>query len=241
MQYNNLHIERMKKYRYLFFDLDRTLWDYETNASEALLETFELFDLRRIFQSFRDYRDSFTKYNDVLWSEYREGNIQKDLLRVRRFELVLQEQGMNDTPLASKLNAHFLSVSPNKTTLVPGTIEVLEYLKYKGYRLYILTNGFTQIQEVKMSASGLNPYFEKMFTCENTFSFKPKREFFEYAVTSINAKKADVVMVGDDLAVDIVGAREYGLDQIYFNPNGILHSQKVTHEIRELREMMSIV
>lgn len=231
----------MKNYKYLFFDLDRTLWDYDANASEALQEIYESKNLKDVCGTFQSFYTTFTLHNDNLWEDYREGRIQKDSLRVRRFELLLKDFGLDNKKLAEELNEYFLNSSPYKSRLVPGSIEVLGYLTNKGYKLYILTNGFTHIQTVKMQSSGLNIYFEKVFTCENTCSFKPRSDMFAHALNSVHARKKESIMIGDDLQVDIVGARNFGIDQIFFNPSNIPHQEKVTFEIKTLTEIISIL
>ncbi|HEY4786630.1 MAG TPA: YjjG family noncanonical pyrimidine nucleotidase [Bacteroidales bacterium] len=228
-------------YHHLYFDLDRTLWDYEANASEALLEVYEEFGLQPVFGQFENFWNSFNKYNDALWNQYQKGMLKKEVLRVRRFELALLDYKTNNKELAVTLNNTFLNISPRKPGLVDGANEVLEYLKSKSYHMYILTNGFTQIQEIKMKASGLSPYFEKMFTTENTKSHKPKRAIFEHALKSVHARKAESLMIGDDLEVDILGARNFGMDQVYFNPTKTPHKEKVTYEISNLLELKNIL
>lgn len=230
-----------KTYQHLYFDLDRTLWDYETNAREAIQEVFEQFNLAPVFGSTDKFWDSFDKYNDTLWSQYQKGIIKKEVLRVRRFELALLDYHTKNKKLAGELNDAFLHISPRKSGLVPGAGEVLEYLKSKAYHMYILTNGFTKIQELKMESAGLNPYFEKMFTTENTKSHKPKRAIFEHALKSVHARKAESLMIGDDLEVDIIGARNFRIDQIFFNPSGKPHKERVTYEVSDLRELKNIL
>lgn len=230
-----------KTYRHLYFDLDRTLWDYETNAYEALRQVYEEFNLEPAFGNYDNLWQSFSRHNDSLWIQYQRGTLRKEALRVRRFELALLEHKIKDKVLAEKLNESFLNISPRKAGLTPGAGETLEYLKSKSYHMYILTNGFTQIQETKMESSGLNPYFEKMFTTENTNSHKPKRGIFEYALKSVHARKAESLMIGDDLEVDIIGARNFGMDQVYFNPQMTPHNEKVTYEIASLTELMKFL
>lgn len=230
-----------KRYKHLYFDLDRTLWDYETNASEALQEIFLTFELHLIFEEFKNFRNAFIKHNDTLWSQYQKGILKKEMLRVRRFELALLDFKHKNKDLAIRLNDHFLNISPRKAGLVQGAKEILEYLQGKAYHMYILTNGFQQIQEMKMEASGLNAYFQKMFTTEHTKSYKPKRAMFEYAIKSVNARKDESIMIGDDLEADIVGARNFGMDQVFFNTDKIKHTEKVTYEITSLEELKQIL
>jgi putative hydrolase of the HAD superfamily len=231
----------MRKYNFLFFDLDCTLWDYENNAAKALEIIFEKFELGNSFNNQEHLISLFSKYNDLLWNEFREGRIHKEVLRIRRFEMCLSDVGIENRELAVSLNENFLDLSPKSTGLMPGTIEILDYLKEKKYNLFIITNGFTQIQELKMKYSGLEAYFEKMFTSENVGSNKPNREMFEYAVKSVNAIKKQSLMIGDDLKVDIIGARKFGIDQVFYNPKKISHSETVTYEIEDLLELRKIL
>jgi len=208
---------------------------------EAIQEVFEEFKLQPIFGSHENFWSAFVKYNDLLWRQYQKGILKKEVLRVRRFELALLDYQIKNKSLASILNDSFLNICPRKTGLVTGASEVLEYLKEKNYRMFILTNGFTKIQETKMESSGLNPYFEKMFTTENTRSFKPKKAIFEHALKSVHARKVESLMIGDDLEVDIIGARNFGMDQVYFNPKQESHTETVTYEIASLMELKCIL
>lgn len=228
-------------YRHIFFDLDRTLWDYDRNSTEALHEIFESFQLDKICMDFNRFHSFFERYNDEVWKAYREGRMHKDLVRTVRFEKTLEMFGIVDKEMAASLNAKFLEISPRKPHLLPGTLELLQYLTEKRYQLYIITNGFTGIQRIKMDTTGLLGFFNQVFTSENTASNKPNRGIFEKAVTAVNAKKNQSLMVGDDLEVDIIGARNFGMDQVFFNRYNISHKEKVTFEIQELSELTLIL
>jgi putative hydrolase of the HAD superfamily len=231
----------MKLYRHIFFDLDRTLWDYEINASEALMEIYAKYSLQQIFENFENFRNAFGKHNNMLWDMYRDGQIAKDIMRIQRFELSFQDYGISALDLASKLNKDFLRISPRKTNLIPGTADIIGYLKNKGYLLYIITNGFTHIQKIKLEVSGLLGIFQQMFTSDSVGSHKPNRAIFEHAVKSVNARKAESLMIGDELEVDIIGARNFGMDQVYYNPSRLPHNEKVTYEIHHLGEIKKIL
>jgi putative hydrolase of the HAD superfamily len=233
--------KKARRYKHLFFDLDCTLWDYLLNSTEALSEIFKSYKLQEITSDFEKFKRSFHIHNEAVWKEYREGRIQKDTLRILRFERTLEDLGITDYNLARKLNSDFVNISPRKTKLIPGTMEVLRYLKDKNYKMYIITNGFMQIQELKISVSGLSDYFIKIFTPENIGYIKPHRAIFEYAVKSVNAHKTESIMIGDDLEMDIIGAREFGIDQIYFNPHAKNHNEKITYEIASLYELKNLL
>jgi len=231
----------MPRYHHLFFDLDCTLWDYQTNSAEALLEIFKTYQLHQLFNCFENFRLSFVKHNEDVWKDYSEGKIHKDELRMLRFERSLNDYHVTDKTLALQLNNDFIAISPRKTKLIPDAIEVLEYLKSKHYKMYILTNGFLQIQDIKIEHSGLSNYFLKMFTPEHIGHTKPHRAIFEHAVKSSNARKAESLMIGDELEIDIVGARNFGIDQVYFNPKHLQHSEKVTYEIPALLDLKAFL
>jgi putative hydrolase of the HAD superfamily len=231
----------MKKYRFVYFDLDSTLWDYESNATLALSAIYKNYNLEKYYPLFSQFKMLFFKYNEILWEEYREGRVNKDVLRTKRFEMCFNELGFKEPELSIELNTQFLSISPRSEALMPGTIEVLEYLKAQKYRLFIITNGFTHIQKLKIKHSGLESYFEKMFTSDSVGAHKPHKNMFEYCIKSVNARKAESIMIGDDLRVDILGAKAFGMDQVYYNPSKALHSELITYEIRHLLELKKIL
>ncbi len=231
----------MTPYHHLFFDLDCTLWDFKTNSGEALFEIYETYQLQHIFGKFDHFRNAFVKHNEDVWKDYREGKIHKDTLRIQRFERALKDYDATNPELAQQLNKDFIAISPAKAKLISGTLEVLEYLKSKRYLMYIITNGFLNIQQIKIQASGISGYFLKVFTPEKIGQIKPHRAIFEYAVKSVNARKSQSLMIGDELETDIIGARNFGIDQVFFNPESIKHNEKVTYEISDLLELMGLL
>jgi putative hydrolase of the HAD superfamily len=205
-----------KKYTHLFFDLDNTLWDFEKNSYYAMKETFLKFRFGEQKIEFQLFFETYKKHNRRLWQEYRDGNIHKNELKRLRFQ-----QTLNDLSIAKvdpvEMNAFYLSEMPKQTHLVPGAIRLLEYLKSKGYLLFIITNGFREVQHQKLEFSGLKPYFNKVFISEDVKAPKPSKEIFEYAIKSANARKKTSLMIGDDPDVDIMGALNFGIDAVLFD------------------------
>jgi putative hydrolase of the HAD superfamily len=227
-----------KRYKHLFFDIDRTLWDYETNAREALREMYRKRELGSFSISFDEFATEFGKYNELLWAKFRHGQIKKPALRDRRFYLTLKKLGVDNNNLALQLSADYIELSPNQTNLFPEVIETLEYLKPK-YHLHVITNGFNEVQFKKLRNCGIEHFFEKIVTSDNAQSQKPNMKIFEYALTSVNAKKIESLMIGDDWDLDIMGAKSYGFDQVYFNPNKTERTGKPTFEIVAINELRS--
>ncbi len=232
---------QLKTYKHIYFDLDRTLWDYDNNSREALSEIINNHNLISEIKNFEQFWDSFVTNNEKVWEMFTKGLINKDVFRVKRFELVLNDFGINNPQLAGLLNQEFLKLGPTKTLLVNGAIDILTYLKNQKYHLYVLTNGFTNIQNLKMKSSSILRFFDKVFTVDNTGSSKPNRKMFERAVKSVNAKKTECLMIGDELNTDILGAQNFGIDQVYFNPDNINHDLKPTYEIASLYELKNII
>lgn len=231
----------MKAYRHVFFDLDRTLWDFESNSREALSELYLSFDLQSKGLHDADaFRLTYERINEDLWRAYRIGNLGKKRLRSLRFSKTLETFGCTDIDLGRRLDEAYIDLSPHKTALVPNAVRVLDYLKEK-YILHIITNGFEEVQHLKIAKSGLGSYFTEVITSERASARKPQREIFELAFSLTGSVAKESIIIGDDLATDIAGARNMEMDQVYFNPGGSMHSDKVTHEIKDLIELRNFL
>jgi len=206
-----------KKYTHLFFDLDNTLWDFDTSSRLAMHKTFMHYQLDRQCALFPFFFDTYSRINILLWDEYKKGKlIKKELVR-QRFQMTFDE--MNITGIdAVSVNTFYLEEMPHQGRLMPGAEEMLVYLKKRGYTLFIITNGFREVQYKKLEVAGIAKFFEKVFISEEIKATKPSREIFEYAVKSANARKNRCMMIGDDFDADIVGAISFNMDAVYFNP-----------------------
>jgi len=231
----------VKPYTHIFFDLDRTLWDFEGNARVTLSDLYQEFELYRHFKTFNEFHETFQKHNERLWAEYRHGRVEKETLRKLRFLLTLKSVKVKDDELAKTLDRRYIADSPTKTTLMPNAIEVMEYLRKCGYRMLIITNGFNEVQWIKIKACGLEQYFDLMLTSENVGHQKPDVRIFQQALKEAGCKPGRALMVGDDFEVDIVGARDAGIDQVFFNPKASACSFTPTYEIRDLIDLKRIL
>jgi putative hydrolase of the HAD superfamily len=238
--FNGLFSRKVKVYKHIFFDLDRTLWDFDQNMVDALREIFFEFNLDCTFPDVNTFITSFTKNNDYLWEKYRLGELKKDILRFKRFDLTLKDYGVNELLLAKKIGEEYIRITPNKTALVPHTREVLDYLSKK-YKLHIITNGFNEVQFPKLEKCHIDKYFDKVITSETSGYHKPCPEAFGYSLSSANAKKEESIMIGDDLEIDIIGAKKFGIDQVYYNHHRKPHRAKPTYEIHSLIELTKIL
>lgn len=223
------------------FDLDHTLWDFEKNSSEALFEVYDHYQLDRHNKFSRvEFVLKFKEINASLWDQYNMNKIAKEYLRNERFKLTLLDLGIVEDEIPLDIGEMYIERCPLKGHVIPHTFEVLDYLKPK-YKLHIITNGFDDIQDIKLSQSNLKIYFDLIFTSESAGHKKPSKEMFEKAMESIEAKTEECIMIGDNLITDIQGAINASLDVIYFNPGQIQHNLPVTYEIRSLLELTKIL
>lgn len=230
-----------KIYKHLFFDLDHTLWDFERNAEETKRELFETLQLKQKgIPDYETFRNKYVGINQALWALYREDKIEKDELNFRRFYDTLCLFGINTPELGAAMAAGFIEGISSKTYLFPYAIELLEYLLPK-YSIHIITNGFEEVQFSKLKNSGLDRYFTTVTTSEEASSKKPDPAIFQYAIKKSGATLAESIMIGDDLEVDIAGAREIGMDQLYVNHDRKVHSSEVTMEVFSLEEIIGLL
>lgn len=231
----------MRKYQHLFFDLDRTLWDFEANSVLALQEIFTNRKLATIADwSFREFHEFYKKYNHLLWDQYKLGKVEKSHLRIERFRGTLKKYGIQDEELAKTIADDYVLISPQKTKLFPNVIEVLNALKDK-YRMHIITNGFSEVQFVKLEKSGLSSFFEEVITSEMVGVQKPDVKVFEYALKITQASVNESIMIGDDQDSDINGAQKMGMDQVFVD----YHFEKLvcqpTYHIHQLSELLDLL
>lgn len=231
----------MMKYKHIFFDLDKTLWDFLANSDDTFEDLFSIFKLEnKGIPTIKKFHEIYNRHNDQLWDMYRKGLIEKSFLSVQRFVLTLKEFSIDDSLLAENMSKEYLQLSPLKTKLIPGTVEILEYLSDK-YSLHIITNGFKEVQYIKIERSGINKFFDKIITSEEAGCNKPNKDIFLYALKKTQALATNSLMIGDDLEVDILGARNAGIDQLYLNFEKNIHANQINFEVNSLLEIMDIL
>jgi len=230
-----------KNIKYIFFDLDYTLWDFEKNSKETLTEIIDNYTESRDFTfTSEEFYSVYRVVNDRYWELYRNNLVSKEDLRINRFKDSLLEFGVDDLDLASDITEEYISKSPEKTNLFPYAKEVLEYLKSK-YKLYLITNGFDEVQYRKIKASKLDEYFEHMITSEAVGVRKPDPLIFEYSLDVAKASAHESLMIGDSYEADVLGALNSKMRAIYFNHNNASENYenvKTIHSLSELSEIL---
>ncbi|MBO0932975.1 YjjG family noncanonical pyrimidine nucleotidase [Fibrella aquatilis] len=228
-------------YKHLFFDLDHTLWDFDRNSAESIAEIYATHRLAdRGIPSAAAFSEAFIRINRKLWADYDRNLVAHDYIREHRFPLVLNALGLTDTAGCAELNTDYLRLLPSKAHLTESAREILDHLHGR-YRMHIITNGFAEIQAVKMASADIAHYFEHVVTTQSADAKKPDPRIFEYALEASGAAVPESLMLGDNYEADILGAQAVGLDTVFYNPSNEQVAQPATYTIQHWRELKAIL
>jgi putative hydrolase of the HAD superfamily len=227
------------RYKHIFFDLDHTLWDFETNSRATLNHLFSTLVADKTDHLVHDFIDAYETINHQMWADYSAGKIDKEKLRNDRFPHALQAVGVHEGALAVQINELYMELTPYKTALFPETREVLTRLG-QDHNLHIITNGFEEVVHVKMTECSLWTYFQEVIISEIVGFLKPHPVIFQKALEIAGATKNESVFIGDNLVSDIGGAKNFGMDQVYFNPKMEEHNSEPTFEVSSLSQLINL-
>ena len=232
---------RMKE-KHVFFDLDRTLWDFETNSELTLQHLFEHLQLNRHIAEFDQFLEVYKRENALLWKAYGLNQVSKSYLRNKRFERTLAVFSIDNNQLVEQMSDGYIELSPKQKALHENAFETLDLLQNDGYQMHIVTNGFKEVQHTKLKESGLTPYFKTVICSEEIGKNKPSPEIFHYAMKQANANAKDSVMIGDDFEADVIGALNAGMHAIHYLPNASqLGSQEDSCTISNLNQLPALL
>lgn len=229
------------KYKNIFLDLDDTLWDTRANSKVGMHKTYQHYQLEEHYPDFEAFYTLYNKRNLELWGLYHYQKITKQELIRERFLHLLKPVGLDDAELAVRMNHDFLQYTASQTQLLPHALELLEYLHEK-YKLYVITNGFREIQHQKITHSGLLHFFDRIIVSEDAGVNKPHPDIFKYALKTTNSRKKESIMLGDNPETDIFGAYQMKIDQIYFtNHQPVVLDFVPTYTVNSLDEVFGIL
>lgn len=206
----------LKGIKHIFFDFDDTLWDFRKNSSATLYELFSEFRLsEKLGVDFDTFNEVYQKINLDLWSKYYKRQIDKNALRFTRFEMAFAAFGYRNKADSQLVTQLYTERAPRGTFLKEGCREVLSYLREK-YALHIITNGFSEVQAIKIDGCNLRPYFNNIIIADEHDLVKPEEQIFRIAEKLADATRDQCVMVGDSFESDITGAINAGWEAVYF-------------------------
>ena len=243
----------MKKYKAILWDLDGTLWDLNGNTIIALTQLYKRFESDRFQNISLDFfLNAYPKHNERVWALYREGKIAKEELRNKRFIDLFDEVNADyDLDFVELFATAFLEVCPRLPHLIEGAREILDHSR-NNYTHVILTNGFIEVQGFKMAAAEIEHYFSTVVYSEEAGVRKPHQAIFDLALQRANCTVEEALMIGDDWDADILGARNAGIDQVFFtatekrlaelhNGKSVRHNYVPTFTIHSLNELKNIL
>jgi putative hydrolase of the HAD superfamily len=228
-------------YKHIFFDLDHTLWDFEKSATETLRELYISFELATLGDfGVEEFCQAFHKVNYHLWYLHQKGTFDQATLRKERFKMIFSDLGISHAKMPLTIADAYLQLCPSKPHVFPYTHDVLNYLG-KRYDLHIITNGFADVQWIKLRSAQLVSYFRYIVTSDDAGYRKPDSGIFRHTLTLIDAQPAECIMIGDNLDTDIAGAQHAEIDCVYFNPQKLSHQATTNYEISCLSELKGIL
>ena len=228
----------MQKINHVFFDLDNTLWDHRKNAKLTLQKLFTKYQIIENHHiNIDDFHEQYHIINEQLWADLRDEKIDKEYLRKHRFYDTFLKFNIDDFELSQKFEHSFLDEIVEYNEVVEGTFDVLDYLTEKKYKLHIITNGFEEVTHRNIDGSGMTKYFETVTSADDVGVRKPNPKIFDQCLKVANATKAESILIGDDWIADVLGAKNYGLDVIFFD---VLKEQPALTEIKRVENLVEI-
>ncbi len=230
------------KYTDVLLDLDDTLIDTAANTRATVEEVYVDYRLDKYFSSFSEFYAFYYSNVSKLWDSYNKGGITKDEIQKERFAVSLRHLDGATEDWIQTINEDYIQRIMQKDSLVEGAMALLDYLKSK-YRIHILSNGFTEMQYQKMKSAGISQdYFENVILSDVVGVNKPHPDIFKYALNKVGTTPDRVIMIGDNLQTDIIGAYNSGIDQIWFNPGKKPSVDiKPLYTVNSLREIEKIL
>ncbi|WP_070966053.1 pyrimidine 5'-nucleotidase [Vibrio sonorensis] len=198
------------KYEWILFDADETLFHFDAFRGMQLM-----FERRGVAFDQQDF-EQYQKVNKPLWDDYQNGDITAQEIKHQRF--VEWANKLNTSTF--ELNSEFLNAMADICTPIPGALDLVESLQGKA-KLGIITNGFTELQQIRLQKNGMSDYFEQVIISEEVGVAKPDIGIFQHALNEMgNPCKSKVLMVGDNPKSDVLGGLQFGIETCWLNRSG---------------------
>lgn len=219
----------------VLIDIDDTIFDFEKCSKNSFLKTLEKFNLKFKEEDF----SYFNKVNDILWTKQKLGEInikevfiKRDYLMVKYFNLDIEKGLFNDL---------FVKFLYDEIEMVDGIEDLLLYLSDK-YKIFTASNGIYKMQENRLKKSNLDKYFDNVFVSDKIGFEKPDKKFFQKIMDLTKFSNDDLIMIGDSIKSDIIGAKNSKIKSIYFNKEDKKISDKnFTYQVKNLSEIKKIL
>ena len=225
-------------YKFLLFDLDHTLLDFDTAEDVALTQLLK----EEGVEDIQAYKDYYVPMNKALWKDLELKKITKAELINTRFAKLFAHFGIEkDGVYLAERYQFYLS---QQGQVFSGAMELLDSLIDRGYELYAATNGITYIQTGRLEQSAIAPFFKEIFISEQLHTQKPDAAFYEKIGARIpNFNKNHALMIGDSLSADIQGGNNAGIDTIWYNPPHLENKSlaQPTYEVDSYQALLELL
>lgn len=216
-------------YKYLLIDCDDTILDFGKSERASIAQVMEKYGVSPTAKAVEKY----VKLNEKFWRLFEKGKITKERILELRFVKFFKKYKIDVDGKA--INKEYLETLTHNVFVIDGIEDVLIYLRDKGYKLYIITNGVKSTQIARWNQTDLLKYFDGAFISEEIGYFKPQKEYFEYVVKNIgDSDLSNYLVIGDSISSDITGGINYNIDVAWFNPKKKKSKIKVDYEFHSL-------
>ncbi|NMH87769.1 YjjG family noncanonical pyrimidine nucleotidase [Flavivirga algicola] len=217
----------------VFFDLDHTLWDFDKNSALAF---DKILKLNHIDVDISDFLYHYVPINLKYWKLYREAKIEKNTLRFGRLNDAFSAVGYQvEETMINKLSDDYITHLTTFNYLFDNTFEILDYLNLN-YNLHIITNGFDEVQHKKLKGSNIDNYFKTVTNSEMAGVKKPNPEIFNFALNLANSNSSQSVMIGDSYEADILGAKNIGMEVVFFD----VHNTVIDDNVKRIDNLIQL-
>lgn len=224
----------MKKYDWILFDADETLFDYDSYRG-----------LTRVLAQYglplsRDDYVAFQAINMPLWTAYQNGDIDMQQLAEQRFAHWAQQTGQPALALNMQLQWAMARISKP----LAGVHELLQKVQAACIKIGIITNGFAALQQPRLQHTMTEQYIDLLIVSETEGYPKPDSRLFASALHKMGQPAPErVLMVGDNLHTDILGGLRAGMDTCWLNAHGKARVDDIvpTYEIGNMQELQNIL
>ncbi|MEE8578162.1 MAG: YjjG family noncanonical pyrimidine nucleotidase [candidate division Zixibacteria bacterium] len=225
------------KYKWLMFDADGTLFDFDRSEYATLETTFKQFGL--VFEP--PYAQVYREIDDQIWQDIEAGKIQMEGLRTERFKLFFD--AISIEAKCDDFSERYMNNLATAIDLIEGAEEILSRL-FEETKMILITNGPGDVQRSRVSKSTIGGYFMDVVISDEVGASKPDSRIFDEAFKRMsNPNKDEVLIIGDSLSSDMRGGYEYGIDTCWFNPGRCVNDLDVecNYEIAALSDLLDIV
>lgn len=229
----------MSKYKYLLWDIDGTILDFESAEKAAIKTLFEKFNLGKCSD---EMIERYSKINRKYWQMLERGEMSKEKILVERFVEFFSKEGM-DAGISDSFNREYQLALGDTIVFCDDAMDIIKEQKKK-FEIVLVTNGTAVAQKKKLEKSGLQDIVSHIFISEIVGYEKPDINFFKKVISEVGINDlSEALIIGDSLTSDIQGGYNAGIDTCWYNPKGIKNESSLspTYIIQNLHDLDSIV